>query len=291
RFALYGRRGAHTREVDFTMQRLSLLWACAFWAAALLPMAARSDGTGPTANGGTPPPQIYHIVTSALCARLHETVRPAVAMVLQNDGLIKKSPPLFKDYARAAFSGAPLSNAGGDSINVDNPGTRMALQRMGYLVLPTAHNLVTSQTLLDDQKFTATTGSASDDKTLKDIRNQLLDTIAFQSASLDLINGFVETQQMGNLQHAGTEYIAEINGSDESDQPVKNEPNQWQDPNTPGLTPNPYAFDPSTIPGLAVGYNPISHIMDGLQWTQDETRKREDAAAKSISVAMSQCPK
>ncbi|HEX3370523.1 MAG TPA: hypothetical protein VHS56_13160 [Candidatus Cybelea sp.] len=273
------------------MQRLSLLWACAFCAAALLPLAARSDGSGAAANGGTPPPQIYHIVTSALCARLHETVRPAVAMVLQNDGLIKKSPPLFKDYAQAAFSGAPLSNAGGDSINVDNAGTRMALQRMGYLVLPTAHNLVTSQTLLDDQKFTATTGSASDDKTLKDIRNQLLDTIAFQSASLDLINGFVETQQLGNLQHAGTEYIAEINGSDESQQPIKNTPNPWQDPNTPGLSPNPYAFDPATIPGLAVGYNPISHIMDGLQWTQDETRKREDAAAKSISAAMSQCPK
>ncbi|MFY9860143.1 MAG: hypothetical protein WAK80_06235, partial [Candidatus Cybelea sp.] len=116
------------------MQRLSLLWACAFSAAALLPMAARSDGTAPAAAGGTPPPQIYHIVTSALCAKLHETVRPAVAMVLQNDKLIDRSPPLFKDYAQAAFMGAPLSNAGGDSINVDTPGTRMALQRMGYLV-------------------------------------------------------------------------------------------------------------------------------------------------------------
>ncbi|MFZ1019295.1 MAG: hypothetical protein WAN39_15660 [Candidatus Cybelea sp.] len=273
------------------MQRLSLLWACAFSAAALLPMAARSDGTAPAAAGGTPPPQIYHIVTSALCAKLHETVRPAVAMVLQNDKLIDKSPPLFKDYAQAAFMGAPLSNAGGDSINVDTPGTRMALQRMGYLVLPTGHNLVTAQTLLDDQKFIASTGSPTDDATIKKIRGQLLETIAFQSASLDLINGFVETQQLGNMQHAGMEYIAQINGSDESQQPIKNTPNPWQDPNTPGLSPNPYAFDPATIPGLAVGYNPITNIVGGLKWTQDETQKREDAAGKTISAAMSQCPK
>jgi hypothetical protein len=167
----------------------------------------------------------------------------------------------------------------------------MALQRMGYLVLPTAHNLVSAQTLLDDQKFIASTGSPTDDATLKKIRDQLLDTIAFQSASLDLINGFVETQQMGNLQHAGTEYIAEINGSDEANQPIKNTPNPWQDPNTPGLSPNPYAFDPATIPGLAVGYNPITNIEGGLKWTQDETQKREDAAGRTISAAMSQCPK
>jgi hypothetical protein len=57
------------------------------------------------------------------------------------------------------------------------------------------------------------------------------------------------------------------------------------------LSPNPYAFDPATIPGLAVGYNPITNIVGGLKWTQDETQKREDAAGKAISAAMSQCPK
>jgi len=28
-----------------------------------------------------------------------------------------------------------------------------------------------------------------------------------------------------------------------------------------------------------------------LKWTQDETQKREDDAGKTISAAMSQCPK
>lgn len=274
------------------MQRFVLLFACLVAFAGFLPMPARSDGSAPSTSG-TPPPQIYHIVTTALCARLHEVVRPAVAMVLENDRSIAKSQPLFKKYAQAAFaSGDPTGFAGGDSINVDSPGTNMALEQMSDLVLPTAHNLISAQTLLDDQKFLAPTGNSTDDATLALIKKQLLETLAFQSASLDLINGFVQTQQMGDLQHVGTEYLAEISGSqNEANAPISATPNPWQDPNTPGITQNPYAFDPTTIPGLAVGYNPLTKIQGGLQWVQDETAKREDTAGKTISAALAQCPK
>jgi hypothetical protein len=273
------------------MQRYVLLVAFAIAFAGLLPVPARSDGSSPLASG-TPPPQIYHIVTTALCARLHDSIRPAVAMVLQNDQRIAKGPPLFKKYARAAFEGGPATGTtSGDSINVDSPGTNMALQQMSYLVLPTAHNLIAAQTLLDDVKLLAPTGNPADDATLAQIKKQLLETIAFQSASLDLINGFVQTQQMGNLQHAGEEYLAQINGSDEASQPISATPNPWQDPNTPGITQNPYSLDTSMIPGLAVGYNPLTRIIDGLNWVQSETAKREDAAGKTISAALTQCPK
>jgi len=276
------------------MQRLVLLFACALACAGLLPRAARSDSASAL---GTPPPQIYHIVTTAICSRLHEAVRPAVAMILQNDQRIAKSPPLFKRYQRGALTaqdsanpqwgtGAPQSN---DSIYNQSPETSMALQQMSYLVLPIARNLISAQTLLDDPKLTEPTGNSADDAKLAQIKAQLLDLIAYQSASLDLINGFVETQQMGELQHVGEEYIGAIEGTDTTDQPIKATPNPWQDPNTPGLAPNPYAFDTSTIPGLAVGYNPLSRIMDGLQWLQSETQKREDTAGKTISQVLSQC--
>ncbi|HZV76926.1 MAG TPA: hypothetical protein VFF63_04085 [Candidatus Babeliales bacterium] len=277
------------------MQKTVLLFACALACAGLLPQAARSGDSASAA--GTPPPQIYHIVTTAVCARLHEHVRPAVAMILQNDQGIAKSAPLFKKYQRGALTaqdaanprwgtGAPQSN---DSINNSSPETSMALQQMSYLVIPIARNLIAAQTLLDDTKLTDPTGNASDDAKLAQIKQQLLDTIAFQSASLDLINGFVQTQQMGELQHAGEEYIGAIEGTDTSNQIAKETPNPWQDPNTPGLPPNPYALDPSTIPGLAVGYNPLSRIMDGMQWLQTETQKREDVAGKTISEVLSQC--
>ncbi len=276
------------------MQRAFLLSACALTCAGFLPLPARSDA----AATGTPPPQIYHVVTTALCARLHERVRPAVAMILENDQSIAKSPPLFKRYQRGGLTsiGTAYPNGNGapamsDSVYNHSPETDMALQQMSYLVTPIARNIIAAQTLLDDQKLLAPTGSAADDKKLAQIRSQLLETIAFQSASLDLINGFVATQQMGELQHFGEEYLNGIQGRDSTLQLQQATPNQWQDPNTPGLKPNPYAFDPAQVPGLAVGYNPLQRIMDGMEWLRFEETRRENVAGSTISAALAECGK
>lgn len=212
-------------------------------------------------------------------------------MVLQNDRTIAKSPPLFKKYERAIFENGTATGLGPDSIYNSSPDASMTLQQMSYLVLPTARNLISAQTLLDDPKFLAPTGNPADDATLLQIKKQLLATIAYQSASLDLINGFVQTLQMGEIQHAGEEYLGAIQGTDTTSQAISATPNPWQDANTPGITPNPYALDPSQIPGLAVGYNPMSHVIDGMTWLQAETAKREDDAGKTISGALAQCPK
>jgi hypothetical protein len=178
-----------------------------------------------------------------------------------------------------------------DSMNNQTPETSMALQQMSYLVLPIAKNLITAQTLLDSVKLIEPTGNPADDATLKKIKDQLLDTIAYQSASLDIINGFVATQQMGEIQHAGEEYLSSIQGSNTSYQMVQATPNPWQDPNTPGLSQNPYNFDVTTVPGLAVGYNPLNNIMTGLHWVISETQKKEDDAGSTLTAAIGQCPK
>jgi hypothetical protein len=273
------------------MQRFVLLFACVLACAVFLPRQALSDNAVDSA-GATPPPEIYHVVTSALCARLHEKVRPAVAMILQNDQKIAKSPPLFKRYQQGTMTGLGQDTAqNGDSIYTETPETRMALQQMSYLVIPIARNLIAAQTLLDDVKLIEPTGSQNDDAKLQQIKRQLLETIAYQSASLDLINGFVQTLQMGELQHAGEEYLSAIQKSDMTTQIAHETPNPWQDPNTPGLAPNPYSLDVDQIPGLSVGYNPLSRIVDGLSWLQAETQKREDVAGKTIGDVVTQCGK
>jgi hypothetical protein len=43
------------------------------------------------------------------------------------------------------------------------------------------------------------------------------------------------------------------------------------------------------VSGLAVGYNPLSQIMDGLQWLRSEIQKWEDVAGTTISEVLSQC--
>jgi hypothetical protein len=208
-------------------------------------------------------------------------------MVLENDQRMAKSVPLFNRYNRA------ILDSGSDSINVSTAEQDMTIQQMSYLVLPTARNLIAAQTLMDDPKFSSPTGNAADDATLAKMKQQLLETIAFQSASLDLINGFAQTQQMGELQHAGEEYLAAIQTTDATTQTqaATGPATQYQDPSNPGITQNPYSLDVSMIPGLAIGYNPITHIIGGMQWLQTETAKREDAAGKTIMAALSQCPK
>jgi hypothetical protein len=273
------------------MRQHGSLFACVLACVSLLPAAARSQLTAATAAGTTPPPQIYHVVTTALCARLHERVRPAVAMILQNDQKIAKSPPLFKKYEQGTMTALGMGiSQGGDSIYNQSPETSMALQQMSYLVIPIARNIIAAQTLLGDAKMIEPTGNADDDAKLQQIKKQLMETIAFQSASLDLINGFVQTLQMGELQHVGEEYLGAIQGTDMGTLPQET-PNPWQDPNAPGLPPNPYALDVTQIPGLSVGYNPLDRIVAGLAWLQSETQKREDVAGKTIGDVVSQCGK
>ena len=153
------------------------------------------------------------------------------------------------------------------------PETSMALQQMSYLVIPIARNLIAAQNLLDDEKMLAPTGNPDDDARLAKIKSQLLETVAYQSASLDIINGFVQTLQMGELQHAGEEYIGAIQTGDLTSKPVQETPNPWQDPNAPGLPPNPYALDPSQIPGLVVGYNPLGESRRGARLAARRDRK------------------
>lgn len=243
----------------------------------------------------SPPPTIYHVITTPLCARLHERVRPAVALILQNDVKIGKSTPLFHTYQRAVFTAMPGDSGGGapssyDSINTQSPQTSMALQQMSYLVSPIAQNLIAAQTMLDDRALLEPTGSPGDDKTLAQIKQELLETVAFQSASLDLVNGFVTTQQMGELQHAGETYISSIQGgNDMRGIAAAPTPNPLQDPNAPGLSPNPYEVNLVAVPGLALGYNPLSRVIDGLQWLRDETNKRETVAATTLTSALTEC--
>jgi hypothetical protein len=277
--------------------RLILGLPAALACAIVVPVGALAGGTATVASATpTPPPQIYRVVTTPFCARLHEKIRPAVSTILQNDTTIAKSLPLFQDYGIGAFGSidAAFSDKDpppmNDSINVDSPATRMALQKMSYLVSPIAQNLIAAQTLLDDPALLKPTGNPNDDLQLAALKKQLLETVGFQSASLDLVNGFVQTQQMGELQHAGETYLSAITGSGLS-KPIATAPppNLIQDPNSPGLPPNPFTFDPLAVPGLAVGYNPLNRLVAGLQWVRGETDKRESVAANSIKAALAEC--
>ncbi|MGA7356242.1 MAG: hypothetical protein WA431_00395 [Candidatus Cybelea sp.] len=246
----------------------------------------------------TPPPQIYHIVTRPLCSELHGHIAPAVGMMLQNDATIKKSPDLFKQYNTAALYGsggsaADRNPASGDPGGTSNPSQQLALQGMENLIRPIANNIIAIETMLDSPTLLNGTGQPDDDKQLQDIRAKLLKALAAQNASLDIISGFVDTQQMADLQHADEGFISSLNKPDIND-PGTSTPapalNPLEaNPNYAGLPPNPYDIDLATLPGLTLGYNPVTRLLEALRWTIDATATRENDAAKAVMSSASLC--
>jgi hypothetical protein len=244
----------------------------------------------------TAPPQIYRVVSRPLCSELRQRIKPAIGMMLENDATIRKSPSLFKQYNIASLDGndpgAAQSGPGAmDPGGTSNGSQEIALLGLENLIRPIANNIIAIQTVLDSPELRTTTGLPDDDKRLQDLRQKLLKALAVQNASLDIISGFVDTQQMANLQHAGEEYIAEMNQPETqgatSSTPAPN-PLAY-DPNYAGLPPNPYSIDLATVPGLALGYNPVTRLIEALNWTIDQTAARENDAARAVMSSAGLC--
>lgn len=272
-----------------------------------LPTQAAGTAPAPTptpiVHTGTPPPTIYHVVTRPLCAELHKHIAPAVGMMLENDRTMKDSPKLFSDYNKDKLYGVDnsVSNSAGPnggpvlqpSSGTMNAAQNMTILKMENMVSPIANNIIAMQKMLDTPSLMNGTGNPDDDKRLAEIRTRLLKAIADQNATLDIINGFVQTQQMGDLQHQGDEYLSATSQSDVtgkgSTQSGPSPNPMLQDANQAGLPPNPYDFNPAAIPGLEMGANPVTRLLQAVNWTLDQTRSNEDAAGAAIMSAAQVC--
>ncbi|HTU83778.1 MAG TPA: hypothetical protein VMF61_16770 [Candidatus Acidoferrales bacterium] len=263
-----------------------------------LPTRAAGSSPAPAATG-TPPPQIIRVLSRPICSELHQHVAPAVGMMLENDNEIKQSPDIFKSYNMAAFYGS--SDIGGDASDtppggdpgtsgLSNPEQKIALLKLENLVSPIANNIIAIQKLLDSPGLINGTGNPEDDKQMQETRDKLLRALAVQNASLDIINGFVDTQGMADLQHADDSTLNSMNQPDTTHAQGTPSPNPMlQNANQAGLPPNPYAIDPAAIPGLALGSNPVTRLIGALHWTITETATRENAAAMAVMKMKADC--
>ena len=247
--------------------------------AAAVSVGARAQTPAPS-HLGTPPPEITHVYSRPMCTALRKRVGPSIGMMLQNDRTIAKSPQLFSDYNRAYG-------------NKEDGARNIALLRMENLVGPLANNIIAIKKQLEDPELFPPAAQNGDQATALKMKDQLLRALATQEAALDVINGFVQTQQMGDLQHADDALIKSISQSSDvrSNNPtVFDTPNPiYNDSNYAGLKPTSYTIDPATLPGLTLGYNPVTRLHDALTWTQGETKSREDTAAETVTKVAQVC--
>jgi hypothetical protein len=238
------------------------------------------------APSATALPEIYHSYSSPLCSALRTRIAPSLAMISQNDVTIAKSDPLFKRYIQ--------DTTGGDT---DKASRDMGVVRLSNLVRPLVDNILATQKLLEDPTIFPNNPKTDDEKRLADLKAKTFEALAAQQAALDIINGFVQTQELAGMQHDGFGYIGAITGTGLTAQASVPNPGNIGGP-TPdpfgrpsafddtalnaGLTPNPYEYNLPNVPGLALGYNPIGRLYEGVQWTQSEGAKSEAKLAKAV---------
>lgn len=255
----------------------------------ILLAAALAASPAPTASA---PPEIVHTISSPVCSALQAKVRPAIGMMLQNDQTIAKGDPLFKHYVQTQLETDPQADQDLTVVRLEN------------LVSPLVNNILSIQKMLDDPSVFPAVAQNDDDKRLIDLKQKMLATLASQQASLDIINGFVQTQNLAGMQHEGFGYIGAITGSGmtsikpDASSPIGpvSTPNPQGAPqpfdNTlinAGLATNPYEMDLTKIPGLALGYNPVSKLKDGLDYTQADAQKNESRLGKTVYDTIKLC--
>jgi hypothetical protein len=132
------------------------------------------------------PPEPLKVIGSVrstpFCTALRETIGPAIAGVLSNDDLIASSKPAF----------ATLYHD--DVLARSEARAHLDLNRLESLITPIVANVKRVDALL---------ASKPADPKLQAMRDNLQAVLAQQKESLNVISGFIATEQLGELQLGG----------------------------------------------------------------------------------------
>jgi hypothetical protein len=243
--------------------------------------SAKPTATAKPAPSATPR-TIYHVHVSPMCTALGKVIGPAIGKMLQSDKVIADSKPLLHDFAKAAAIGQ--SQAAQD----------MAVERLESLIGPLVKNTQAVDKLLDDKYAFPHVAYSDDDQKLLQMRDQLRAVNEQQKRALDIISGFVDTQQLGELQAAGHEYDSALK------------------PETSNGTPNPAPTEaPAAVLNAGVnnaqndisrandprykgtnnlvGANPLNVFENAIASYQQDIQASEQVAAKTVISAVPRC--
>lgn len=145
------------------------------------------------APAATPLKTIEHLHVSPLCTGLRQNIGPAIGKVLQNDNTIAQSRPLLRGYVKAT-----ATNSASKDLQV---------ARVERLITPLVQNTAAIEKLLNDPYIFPQRPISDADRQLLAIRAYLQEVVTQQKRALDVIAGFVDTEQLGQMQAAGMEAL------------------------------------------------------------------------------------
>lgn len=225
----------------------------------------------------TPLKTITHVRAQRLCTGLKRSVYPAVGHILQNDKLIAQSRPLFQDYVK--------QSAMHDQGSVD-----LDVMRLERYITPLVQSTQAIESLLNDSVYPARPQNQSD-QDLLDMRDRLQAVLAEQKQALDLISGFTDTQQLGELQQEGNEYQSAAAPNRQTSPPPQGAPTEPPNDILNAGIPNPQrSSDPRFSPTNSLeGFNPLNAFDQRMNEFQQQITSSENDASKAIFKAVAEC--
>lgn len=223
----------------------------------------------------TPLKVIGSVRSTPFCTALHETIGPAIAGVLSNDDLIATSKPAF----------AKLYHD--DVLARSEARTHFDVYALEKLIGPIVANVKRVDTLLD--------AKSDNDPKLKAMREKLKAVVAQQKESLNVISGFVATEQLGELQNdseLGNWQSALVLGG----QSQNSGPSLGSAPAAGNLfsagvhNRNPGPRDPSyNANNVGPTYDPFAPLVTQIEQQRAAAQSSESDAAKLVAAALTEC--
>ncbi|HTU83165.1 MAG TPA: hypothetical protein VMF61_13605 [Candidatus Acidoferrales bacterium] len=152
----------------------------------ILALAAMLAQAAP-APAPTPPRQIIDVRSRPLCTTLHENVRSAVGALLENDAQLAAGTTDYRKMAQDVLLGSRATAL--LRLNLESRATAIA------------RNLSAADTMLADASRFAADPPTGDGRLALEMKNQLQAVIDSQKLMLNLVNGMVETDALGDMQH------------------------------------------------------------------------------------------
>jgi hypothetical protein len=218
---------------------------------------------------------IGSVRSTPFCTALRETIGPAIAGVLSNDDLIASSKPAFATLYHDDILAGSEARA------------HLDLNRIESLITPIVANVKRVDALL---------AAKPNDPKIQAMRAKLQDVLAQQKASLNVIGGFVATEQLGEIQGAGTPdnwtSTFVLGGTQQTrPAPITNAPPAASALLGAGVhNRNPGARDPAyNSANAGPTYDPFAPLVAQIDRQRADAKTSESDAAALVSTALADC--
>lgn len=238
------------------------------------------------APAATPLKTIEHLHVSPLCTGLRQNIGPAIGKVLQNDNTIAQSRPLLRGYVKAT-----ATNGASKDLQV---------ARIERLITPLVKNTAAIEKLLNDPYVFPKRAISDSDRQLLEIRANLQQVVTQQKRALDVISGFVDTEQLGQIQAAGSDALKL---TETHEIPTAQGANGSAQAAAGGPTPPPSEILNAGLPSLPsqgkdpalqntgsiLGHNPLDVFDQAIAQYQQMLQTSEGRAADLVVKALPLC--